>query len=268
VEGWLDDVVEVGRRAARGETVVAADGCSLFDGALLARGYPASREEARPSLTVDGACVPVLAVSGSHLWLQRRDGQVVVTRARMVDGAEQEPPEVKDWETGLVRAARCPLPERRLRTERDAGAALSFALAMAELRQALEAAGAGGAGPDAQTRAALDHLCKSVPAPALVTEEGRAREGARTALPVRPGQAADLDPLAANAVVMAGSFTILGQAAGQLEVGDPGLKAVRPAALGVLAHPPRTNLEGACALHFMAGAAWPAKAPVRQKKRR
>ena len=252
-EGWLTDVVELGQRAARGDSVVTPEGCSLFDGALLGRGFPATSEEARVLLTVEEGCVPVLAVSGSRLWLERRDGKAMVARARMVDAAASEPPDVKDWETGIVRAARCPAPERRLKTERDAGAALSYALAMAELRQALEAVGAKQGGPSVETRAVLDNLCKATGPLAPVSDEKKAREAAAGALPVSAGKGPDIDPFAANALVMAGSFTIFGTAAGQLKVEDPGIKAVRPAALGVIAAPPRTNLEGVCALHFMAG---------------
>ena len=61
-----------------------------------------------------------------------------------------------------------------------------------------------------------------------------------------------VEPFAAMARVMAGSFTVFKTAAANVNAKDPGLTAVQPAAQRILKEKPTTNLQGACASWSMA----------------
>ncbi|MBI5493527.1 MAG: hypothetical protein HY904_00785 [Deltaproteobacteria bacterium] len=250
-------LVELGRRAAAGEDVVTPDGCSLFDGRLLARGFPADATAALPLIAAaPNSCTADARVAGSQVSFARTDGRWRVTRVRNItqDQGGVEAPSV-GVQDDVVRAARCPLPSRRLRSADDAQVAAAWGLAAEALRNVL----AGRRGADAirdETRKALDTVC--------------AAPGANTpAVDGGSGPADDVGPLAASARILAGSLAVFGRAQEKLKERDAELEAARPFARALLDRPPATNLQGACATWRMArdtlaSLETPAPAPARR----
>ncbi|MEW5854790.1 MAG: hypothetical protein AB2A00_38800 [Myxococcota bacterium] len=255
LEAWGRDVMDMVKRGQEGESVVAPGGCSLFDGKLLVRGFPETAEKARMALVADEDCVPTLNTPHAQLRLTRVDGKAMVTLARSTGPGTDVPPsaipEGKDWESALLRAARCPSPERRIKSDKDASVTLAYAVAMDALQASLEESVGQGTGPSEKARESLVRVCKGVKKFSPVKDPSAARAKGEKAVPSSGGNA-EVEPLAATALIMAGSFTVFGEAATKFRVDDASLKAVRGMALGVVSNPPKTNLEGVCAMWAMA----------------
>jgi len=263
---WVPQVVELGKRAAEGQSVVTRDGCSLFDGKLLARGYPLGDDEVRKALTLTKDCLPVLKTAGGEYSFVKTPEGLRISRVKSVtDEAllkeQQEAGTALD--TAILQAARCPRADRRLDDDQDASVAMAYALAASALQQALVAVDGKSRGPDAATSDALNKVCATVKRPKVLLKDqlGDADAIKRTLT----GQV-DVEPFAAMAVVMASSFTVFNRAAKEMKVNDPGLNHVRPAAVAVLSQPPQNNLEGVCSVWTMAETVMQAAAaPVKKR---
>lgn len=219
-------------RANKGERVVTVNGCSLFDGALLVRGWNATADDLASQLVLNDACEATLKLPQGEVTLALLDGQVWVSRMRNVTDAalvEQEKEAGAALDAALIQAARCPAAQHRLKTQEDAAVAMSYALAAGTLQRLL----ADG----------------SVPEPAVVDAMGKV-----CASPAATVAAPTPAPFAAMARMMAGSFSVFGNAAGQVKAKDAGLTAVLPAAQKVLKDAPTGNLQGVCATWDMARA--------------
>jgi hypothetical protein len=266
--------VELGRRAEAGEAVVAEDGCSLFDGKLLARGFPKTVAQARNALKMEERCAPSFTAAGSLVTLGYRDGVWWVTRVKNVTDDRilaEEHGASAAIQNALIQAARCPSASRRLRSEADASVAVAYGLATDALRKVLSGETDKEPIPP-DTKDALARVCKAVQKPTPSAAAVKPKAGLVDVLQGAVANPSQVEPLAAMALVMAGSLAVFGSAAAQVNMRDKALEAVRPHARGVLGAAPKTNLEGVCATWAMVeGALTPqpattGKAPAKKKK--
>lgn len=266
-------VVSLGKRAATGDSIVSPEGCSLFDGKLLARGFPTTTAEAREKLSFGPGCVPTLNSGGSRLTLGQEGAGWTVTQVRNLNDEtmlEKDKEAGLSLQTELIKAARCPRPDLRLKSDDDAGASVAYALATEALQRLLAGEPAEKAVPQ-DTRDVLDKVCKEAEKLTPVSSGTAEEQGLLGTLQAAVKDRAQVAPLAAMALVMAGSLTVFGEAANRMELRDEQLERIKPFARGVLGHAPRTNLQGVCSTWSMvtgAAAPPPVKAAVRKSRKK
>jgi len=249
---WAADIARLGKKAAKGESIVSPEGCSLYDGKLLARGFPQTASDARAVMRGGDTCAPTITSAGAEVTFGRINGEPVVTSVKSPTDErllKQEKESGISLQSVLLKAARCPSPQRRLKEDKDATTAMTFALASDALQKALNSEGKNAA-VDTETVQTLDRVCAPIK-----KAQGKKSRGVTDAISDALQNKLDPEPYAAMALVMAGSFSVFGQAASAVNAKDSTMVALKPSAAAVLAQPPDTNDEGVCALWTMASAA-------------
>ena len=248
VDAMAKDMATLIDAANHGQSVVATDGCSLFDGPLLVRGWPRTQEVVKGKMLSGGECTSIMHLDQGNVEFGRQDGRLVVVRFKNLTDAAvvaQEEAAGAVLEQSLIKAARCPIPERRLRSEQDASVAVTYTVAAVALQKLLT----DGTPPEADVTQTMTRVCQL---------------HAKETLPKLDPPA----PFAAGARLMAGSFKVFKSAARTAKASDPALNAVQDAATKVLKDAPTTNLDGVCAMWSMAKGVQEglAKAPKGNKK--